>query len=338
MTVTRYGYHEHLVNGYSDGALNGSITAGATSLVVDDGTGLPEAGFFRLLIDDEIIICNRRSGTTVYVEERGAEGTTAASHSDGATVECVITAGALQNYLLRNNHGCTVYTEETTFEDSHGWPIPMGRTTNQNTNLTASNFTWRNQGSSTLMDVAGGFKMRCIREAGINLRGVTIPAPATPYQFTARFRNMVAPSIPTGGTASSHFGLWIRESTTGKITSAGLRPGQAMAMWNWTNWNTFSAIVGTTLRSHDNPYWWVRMLDDGTDHRVFFSVDGSHWSMYGSAWWNQSRTAHLTLAGGDQIGFYLTSADFGGNGAGNNAGSGPAGGMVGIDCFHVEAL
>jgi hypothetical protein len=74
--------------------LNGAITAGAASLVVTSATGLPSSGDFRLRIDDEILICTARSSTTCTVT-RGAESTTAAAHSNGATVSMVLTAEGL---------------------------------------------------------------------------------------------------------------------------------------------------------------------------------------------------------------------------------------------------
>lgn len=78
--------------------LNGTITSGATTLVVADATGMPSTGNFRIRIDSELMLCTSRSGTTLTVT-RGVESTTAAAHTTGATVTLVLTnAGIDQAY------------------------------------------------------------------------------------------------------------------------------------------------------------------------------------------------------------------------------------------------
>jgi len=64
--------------------LDGGIGADDTTLTLSDGTNFPKR--FRCLIDDEVIEVQRHSDNECYSLLRGLEGTTAASHSDGATV------------------------------------------------------------------------------------------------------------------------------------------------------------------------------------------------------------------------------------------------------------
>ncbi len=79
--------------------LNGGIDNSVTTLTVASGTGFPASGNFRIRIDNEIITVGARSGTTMSSLTRASEAidgaTTAASHSDGAVVRLVLTAGAL---------------------------------------------------------------------------------------------------------------------------------------------------------------------------------------------------------------------------------------------------
>lgn len=75
--------------------LNGSIIAGATSLVLTSATGFPTVGNFRLLIDNEIFICTAISGTTCTVIP-GSEGTTQANHTSGVSITLGLTKGAAQ--------------------------------------------------------------------------------------------------------------------------------------------------------------------------------------------------------------------------------------------------
>lgn len=74
--------------------LVGSITAGATSLVVASSSGFPSAGNFRVRIDDEILLVTGVGGTT-WTVTRAAEGTAAAPHAGLAVVAHVLTAGGL---------------------------------------------------------------------------------------------------------------------------------------------------------------------------------------------------------------------------------------------------
>lgn len=74
--------------------LNGNISAGATSLVVASASGFSTVGNFRIVIDNEIFIVTAISGTTFTVTP-GAEGTTQANHTSGATITQVLTAQGL---------------------------------------------------------------------------------------------------------------------------------------------------------------------------------------------------------------------------------------------------
>lgn len=78
--------------------LNGAINDVVTSLVVDDATTFPNSGDFRIVIDSEIMIVTGVSGTTFTVT-RGAEGTTAAAHSDNAPITHILTSGSLKQIL-----------------------------------------------------------------------------------------------------------------------------------------------------------------------------------------------------------------------------------------------
>lgn len=58
----------------------------------------PASGDFRVLVDDEIMLVTDNTYPTLTVT-RGAEGTTAAAHDDGAPIKAVLTAGGLDAYL-----------------------------------------------------------------------------------------------------------------------------------------------------------------------------------------------------------------------------------------------
>lgn len=62
----------------------GGITAASTQITLDSVVGLPAAGFVK--IDNEIINYSYIEGNTLYNCFRGQQNTTAASHTNGATV------------------------------------------------------------------------------------------------------------------------------------------------------------------------------------------------------------------------------------------------------------
>ena len=87
------------ISGAKSGAsttLNGAITATATTLTLTSGTNFDDtsgkysitaASEYFIKIDDEIMKYTTISGNSVSVITRGQDGTTAATHADGATVE-----------------------------------------------------------------------------------------------------------------------------------------------------------------------------------------------------------------------------------------------------------
>jgi len=69
---------------YAETTLDGDLAATATTITVASTAGFPERG--RIRIDDEEILYTGKTATTFTGCTRGARGTTATSHSNGATV------------------------------------------------------------------------------------------------------------------------------------------------------------------------------------------------------------------------------------------------------------
>jgi hypothetical protein len=87
-------------NNFAAVTLSANATSGATSLTVAGAySSLSASGNYRILVDAEILIVTARSGNTLTVE-RGQEGTSAVSHSSGAQVLPIVTAGALTALAL----------------------------------------------------------------------------------------------------------------------------------------------------------------------------------------------------------------------------------------------
>jgi hypothetical protein len=91
--------------------LSGGITASTTSITITDSSGWPDGSVGKFWVtlargtaSEEKIRVLSRTGTTLTlsgVGERGMEGTAAASHSAGATVEHTISATEIDEYNLQ---------------------------------------------------------------------------------------------------------------------------------------------------------------------------------------------------------------------------------------------
>jgi hypothetical protein len=81
----------------SSSTLNGAINNSVTSLDVTSAATFPSSPQFRIKIDTELLLVTGVAGTTFTVT-RGVEGTTAASHSNGATVIHILTSGAVSRF------------------------------------------------------------------------------------------------------------------------------------------------------------------------------------------------------------------------------------------------
>jgi hypothetical protein len=73
--------------------LNGSLTAGATTVVVDSADSFPTTGSFSVLIDSEVMLVTAGQGTTSWTVSRGYAGTTAAAHATAAVVDGALEIG-----------------------------------------------------------------------------------------------------------------------------------------------------------------------------------------------------------------------------------------------------
>lgn len=127
---------------YAGAAVNTALTSGIddndTSVVIDETTGWPSGSFY-VVIDpgtasEEKILVASRSGSTLTVSTRGVDGTTAKSHSEGATVYPVATATDFDeaNELVAayETTGGVVFKTSTTYDElalgTQGWPLVAG--------------------------------------------------------------------------------------------------------------------------------------------------------------------------------------------------------------------
>lgn len=284
MVVVRERFENNVVDTLNE---PGNITAAQTTITVDTGTLFPANGDFRLLIDSEIMIGTARATNDITVT-RGAEGTTAAIHNDAATVTLIFSGGGIEKYIDDAVGGHTVRQSVYRMSDEAGDP------------LTESSFTWLNQGTATAADDGkGGILMTMPSEVSHVIRGKYLSLPSTPFKMTALVQ--VGPGTNESGVNGAHMGLFLRESSTGKLILQACRVDDKTAMWYFTSPTAFGSTIDTTY-PWSGDRMWVSIEDDGTNIRGAISVDGINFLNL----WTDLRTAKFA-GGANQIGFYCNS-------------------------------
>lgn len=300
--------------------LNGTITSGATSLVVTSATTFPTSGNFRLLIDSEYLLTTVVSGTTFTVT-RGIEGSTPAAHNSGATVTEVLTAGALSAFradtnqygTLANrpsagNQGVIYYATDTqlTYRDNgSSWDILSPPATYLTTVLqkpVLSNFTIINQGTATISNSNAGIVISD-NAASDNWRIVAQTAPTPPYAITF----LLAFSVPRANFAQT--GVGFRNTTTGGLSLFVLRDATdtsypVLTCTNWSSPTTYVSTNGTDDQGVflSNGLYFFKIRDDGTNVYFYHSPNGVDFILHFSV---SKSSGYLGSTGYNQIYFSL---------------------------------
>ena len=132
-----------------------------TGVDVTSGAVFPSSWTFRVKVDDEIMLVTARTTNTLTVE-RGAEGTTPATHDSGAAIDAVLTAGGLTQHLddrvtrarayYRRTSGNYV-TTSTSFVDIDATNLNWTKTTGARRVKAGLKFTWLGSASGTTLEL-----------------------------------------------------------------------------------------------------------------------------------------------------------------------------------------
>jgi hypothetical protein len=295
--------------------LNGAITSGDLALTVTSATGFPGGGNFRIRIDNEIILVTAVA-SNVFTITRGAEGTTAASHSNGATINHYLTAGALDairsdmcksgtlaSLPSATKAGNLYYPTDGTgfihFRDN-GSTMEPWYGARKLTSPPTTGWTWDNQSTATVTSTNEGLRFSVPAAAGQNCRVYYRTAPATPYTITAAF----VPDVMFDNYMG--FSLLFRENSSTKMQALELyHDTSAQSTTNIApiKWNSPTSAVGSYVTFSYipmNPVVWMRITDNGTNRLSYLSNTGVDWSLIHSV----GRTDFLTA---DQVGIEVHS-------------------------------
>ncbi len=292
--------------------LNGAINDSVTSLTVASAALFPTTGTFTILIDDELMLVTAVSGTTFTVT-RGSESTTAASHSNGADVTGILTKRSLEQFrsdlIISDSLASrpSTPTPGTLFLPTEGMYVerysgsswqsygPVHRLTKP----VSGDFTWVNQGSTTLNSTNGALNLVLPATGVANASMLVKTAPSLPYYVDFCVLGHVRHS------QTYHYGFVWRESSTGKYVSAGYR-------WQGTNCvhvTQYPAnyVTGTSYLTDAEHYYpacgikFFRVVEDTSNRYFYVSYDAIHWTLLNS----HSRTNHITA---NQIGMVIGTA------------------------------
>lgn len=276
--------------------LNGTINNSVTSLVVASATGFPSSGQFRILIESEILLVTAVAGTTFTVT-RGAESTTAASHTSGVAITHVLTKGAIDklktdviaitnkrdviaNLPSAGNPG-TIYlpTDEPVllFDNGASWNS-FGPIFSLTPPPATTGWSWVNQGSAIITATAASWKLSNVSSTGMALFVKT--APATPWTMEV----LLLPTFTGPNAGFMSYAICFYDSVSGKLhiyeflsdgTSNSANWMGMLGAYKYTSVTVFSATYFDRLGI--NPGWghrFVRVGDDGTNRHISFSADG----------------------------------------------------------------
>jgi len=282
--------YEKIVN-HTTSTLDGTINDTATSVTVADGSIWPSEGDYRLRIDNEVLLVTARSSNVLTVE-RGADSTTAVSHTDGTTLIPVLTADGLKTYIDHITAGASS-REAARLVDIDG------------NRLTSADFTIDNVDGSFFQDQADGSLALISDNTATNNAQLHVAyktAPTAPWTVTAGF---LYHGWDWAGTATTG-GIHCRESSTSEFINMTSHGGNNHGVFRWTNPTTFTSTATTPTPNSDVLSLWMRIEDNNTNLIFSISHDGINFFQMLS----ESRT-NFMAGGPDQVGFALSERAWG---------------------------
>lgn len=286
--------------------LDGGINNSVTSITVKSPIRVPATGTFRARIDDEYIKVTAVSGNT-WTVARNDGGSSAASHSDNAPINLVVTREAVDaivsvrqsgsevaNRRALNFLGATVADDavngQATITISSGPVDEVAFTTPPASNT----LTWVNQGTATVSNNSyGGWHLNApaVGASDNNRMLVTSIPGTTPWSFIVRL------NVLTLSVNYTDAGMTIRESSTGKFYRLGFGVS-GVVVDRWSGPTSFASNeMSPTAISHGTPIRWGKISYDGTNIVFSVSHDGLNWMQLRSV----GKTSYFT-SGPDQVG------------------------------------
>lgn len=158
-------------------------------------------------------------------------------------------------------------------------------------------FAWVNQGSAVLTADKGAIFLSVTNPGAEQIRIRKKSAPATPYTVTAAFTPIMMPTA-SGGSLS---GIGWRSSSAQTTVLFRVTMASGVQRLELTKHASSTAGVAhyqTLVMGIAPTLWWLRIEDDGTNRKVYFSADGQNFCLFHSV----GRTDYLTA---DEVLFFV---------------------------------
>lgn len=296
-----------------------SVIDGVTdpvALTVQNASGFPSDGNFRILIDSEILLVTSVAGNS-FTADRGLEGTQVAAHDAGATVRHIFTAGALETKFSEtiltgpyNNipaagvTGRTYYCTDSPYmlvDDGLDWIHFAGGY--QVTPPDIADFSWVNQGTATAVSTYGGL---LIADAVANSNtfdvAMLVKTPPSPsYSCVFGF-------IPYYTGIAYHLPATVqRQSSDGKLVTfrIGTHANMYLEMVYDNASGPTSAASAQMIRGGSvfvSYPTYIKITDDGTTNRKYYISNNPY--LFPQEYYSVSRTQYATP---DQVGFCVNT-------------------------------
>lgn len=302
---------EQFANNY-ESTLNGAINNSVGSLVVTSATGAPSSGQFRLRIENEILLVTAVSGTTFTVT-RGVEGTTAASHADGATLKLVLTKGALEQKRIDDVGAGAIASipaagatgrlylpneAPTLLRDNGSIYTPYGPLFKLSP-VPSTGWSWVNQDGATIQTTDLG---QLLHKEGAGITGIScrvrtmaVSAPTT----------LVAGFIWHGTISYSHVSILCRKNSSGEIMSFWLGLDNGSLRMEVIRYSSATTATGTAIAHEAYGFcWtvvWMKIVYDGTDLFFYISNDKIYWRLF----YTEAKIYGFASGGPDEFGFSI---------------------------------
>jgi hypothetical protein len=303
---------EQLANNAQTTLANTALS-GASTITVSGVTNFPTSGNFRILIDSELMLVTGISSDTFTVT-RAVEGTTAANHSSGAVVTCILTAGALANLTV----ACDVYANRPAaasgpslyiakdgilpfvsdgvnwrvLEKSLGYEVPaLTNFTNFGAAPTTASYA---AGSTFIYNISNGSSQQLYGYEVTKTSGQTCTALILPL------------ATAVSGSVTGVAGIYCRDHTgaQGTYFNFGINAGSPkFAVDHYANATSYTSTPTSGVVNEVPLPFWMRIRDDGTTNlNMDYSADGLNWFNF----YTDAVYASYMTSGGNRYGFYVS--------------------------------
>jgi hypothetical protein len=162
----------------------------------------------------------------------------------------------------------------------------------------SGDFAWINQGTASIDTTLGGIYLLAPATAGFCYRIRKKAVPSAPYTVTACFL------VHCNNKNYNRVGLVLRQSSDGKIFGFFAGNNDGLGTQNGNSATSWNANLNSLTISLVFPVIWMRIVDDNTNRKCYYSFNGDARDQYFHLFESRSRTDFLTP---DEIGFFACS-------------------------------